>query len=178
MGQSINVEVRRLRRVTLIARAERLTSVVAEAGVAPEVEPVVLLRDPDDAGSFEDYESLPGPRRYLLADTAERGRLATGGALVARTLSLARETRRSHWSRPEYRSLLAHLRTSDGLVVDGATWEPDAGFGCEWAWVAVTALLWRLDRRPVVIRDSALPGGEGARIAATRTVLRLLRTSA
>ena len=178
VGQSTNVEVQRLRRVTLIARAERLTSAVAEAGVAPEVEPVVLLRDPDDAGSFQDYNSLPGPRRYLLAGTAERGRLGTGAALVARTLSLARGIRRPHWSRPEYRSLLAHLRTSDGLFVDGPNWEPDAAFGREWAWVAATALLWRLDRRPVVIRDSALPGGTGARIAAVRTVLRLLRTSA
>jgi len=175
---SVTVEVRPPRRIALVARPERVPDAIDEIGMGPEVEPLVLLRDPDDSGDYADFAAVTGPRRYLLHDTESRGRLGTLARLVSRTLSLTRQSRAEHWSHPEYAALFALSGSAERLVVDGPNWEPDAAFGREWAWVAVTALLWRLNRRPVVIREDALPSGEGVRIAAVRSVLRLLRTSA
>ena len=178
VGASTAVEVRPARRIALIARPERVPEVIDEIGVSPEVEPLVLLRDPDDSGTYADFASVTGLRRYLLHGTEGHGRLVTVTRLVSRTLSLTRQSRTEHWSHPEYAALLSPRNSAERLVVDGPNWEPDAAFGREWAWVAVTALLWRVNRRPVVIRDDALPSGEGVRIAAVRSMLRLLRTSA
>lgn len=177
VGASTEVEVRRHRRIALVARPERVPELIAELEVRPEVEPIVLLRDPDDRGAYADFASVVGLRRYLLDDTEGRSRLATLVRLSGRTLTLTRRSRAAHWSQPEYASLLAHKSSTERLVVDGPNWVPDAAFGREWAWVAVTALLWRLDHRPVVIRDGALPSGQGVRVAAVRWLLRRLRTS-
>ncbi len=177
LGVSAAVEVRERRRIAVVARSERVPDLVAELELSPEVEPVVLLRDPTDRSAYGDYESVTGPRRYLLDGTETSGRFMTLVRIVSRTLTLMRRSRGEHWSRPEYESLLSVRSSTDRLVVDGPNWSPDAAFGREWSWVAVTALLWRMARRPVVIADGALPSGPGARVAAVRRALRWLRTS-
>jgi hypothetical protein len=96
--------------------------------------------------------------------------------LLSRTFAIARNGNR--WSYPGYSSLLAVRSESEALLVDAPNWELGAAFGREWAWVAATALLWRLDGKSVLVREEGLPGGNAFRERIVRTVLRALRKDA
>lgn len=178
VGAQTRIEVREHRRIAVVARPERVPELIAELEVGPEIEPVVQLRDPDDRAAYADFESIVGLRRYLLHGTEGRSRPGTLARLLARTALLTRRSRADHWSRPEYAALLSHRSSAERLVVDGPVWAADAAFGREWAWLVGTVLLWRLDRRPVLIPDRALPSGRGVRDASVRWLLRRLRTAA
>lgn len=172
-----SVEVRDRRRVAVLARAERVPALVEELELAPEIEPVAILRDAADRDGYDDFATVVGLRRYLLDGTDGRSRVATLLRVLARALVLSRPSRASHWSQPEYATVTGLASSTERLVVDGPTWAPDAAFGREWAWVVVTALLWRSNGRPVVIADGALPRGRGLRTAAVRWILRRLDSS-
>ena len=164
------VEVRPRRRLAVIAPAGRVGQLALELGLPPDVEPVVLLRDRVDRDAYGDFETIPALRPYLLTGLEGRGRLRTLASILSRTAALSRLSA-NHWSQPEYAALLRLRDESDALLIEGPTWEPDAAFGREWAWVAATALLWRLRGKPVFIRDGALPAGDGARERTVRGIL-------
>jgi hypothetical protein len=167
------LEVRPRARVAVVSRPERLHELVAELGLPPSVEPFALLRDAADREHYGDYDAVVGPRPYLLASTATSGRLRTLVSLARRTLALTRPQRHA-WSRPGYAELLAARSSSDALVVDSPNWADEDAFGREWGWVAAALLLWRLEGKPAVVREEALPGGDGVRERAVRLVLRAL----
>jgi hypothetical protein len=117
-----------------------------------------------------------GPRTYLLAGTEARGGLRTLATILARTATMARRSP-THWSLPGYRDLFDLRRDSDGLVVDSPNWEEGAAFGREWAWVAASALLWRLGGKQTLVRERALPRGAGLRDRVVRAALRSVARS-
>ena len=170
-GASRAVEVRARRRLPAIAPPERLPEIAA--GLDADVEPVALLRDEADRPSYGDYASVVALRPYLLSGTRGRSRLRILAMLLGRTIAIARGTR---WSYPGYGSLLGLRSESEELLVDAPNWELGAAFGREWAWVAATALLWRLDGKSVLVREEGLPGGNGFRERAVRVVFRILRS--
>ena len=177
-GVSNAVHVRRRERIAVIARPERLPDVVAALRLGPEVEPVVVLRDPSDREAYGDYESVVGLREYLLAGAEGSGRKATLARLLWRTLLLSIRSRGKHWSRPAYESVLRVASSTEWLVVDGANWGPEAALGREWLALAATALMWRLAGQPVLVVGRCPPGrprtASGLRQvdAATRAFLR------
>jgi hypothetical protein len=177
-GVSAPVNVRRCERIAVIARPERMPELVADLRRGLEVEPVVVLRDLSDRDAYGDYESVAGPRSYLLAGTEQSGRTATLARLVWRTLLVAIRSRSKHWSRPAYESFLAVTGSAEWLVIDGANWGPEAAFGREWLALAATALVWRLAGKRVLVPDEALPHGSGFRQACVRWTLRRIRSSA
>ena len=177
-GPSMAVEVRNRERVAIVATAERLPEVVRELGLRPDVEPVIVLRDPDDRNAYGDYRAVTGLRGYLLDGTDRNGRISTFARLLWRTLQLTRRQRQRQWSHPGYEALLSVRSSTDRLVVDGPNWAPEAAFGREWWVVAATGLLWRLDGRVVEIGDGAMPSGPGIRTATVRWVLRRIRSTA
>ena len=171
IGASRPVHVRVRRRLPAIAPPERLD--VIAAGLDADVEPVALLRDEADRASYGDYTTVVALRPYLLAGTRGRSRLRILAMLVRRTFAIARKGNR--WSYPGYSSLLTLRSESEALLIDAPNWQLGAAFGREWAWVAATALLWRLDGKSVLVREEGLPGGDGFRERIVRTVLRALR---
>jgi hypothetical protein len=166
------IDVRRLRRLAVVSTAERLPELAEELAVPPDAELVALLRDEADRSDYGEYASVVGLRPYLLAGTARRGRASTLVRLLLRFGAVARR-RPDDWRRTGYGEILELRDESDALVVDSTTWEPDAAFGREWAWVAATVLLWRLGGKEVLVRDRALPGGPSLRAAGIRVLLRL-----
>ena len=168
------VEVRARRLLPAIAPPERLATIAA--GLDTDVEPVALLRDESDRPSYGDYTTVVALRPYLLAGTRGRNRFRILAMLLSRTFAIARNGNR--WSYPGYSSLLAVRSESEALLVDAPNWELGAAFGREWAWVAATALLWRLDGKSVLVREEGLPNGNGFRERIVRTVLRALRKDA
>ena len=172
VGASRQVEVRARRRLPTIAPPERLPEVAA--GLDADVEPVALLRDEADRPSYGDYASVVALRPYLLSGTRGRSRPRILAMLLGRTIVIARSGKR--WSDPGYGSLLALRSESEAILVDAPNWELGAAFGREWAWVAATALLWRLDGKSVLVRDEGLPRGTGFRDRAVRTIFRILRS--
>ena len=164
------VDVRPRRRLAVIAPADLVGELALELELPPDVEPVVLLRDRVDRDAYGDFATVPALRPYLLAGLEGRGRLRTLASILRRTAVAARGSE-SRWSRPEYAGLLRLRDESDALVIVGSTWEHDAAFGREWAWVTATALLWRVRGKPVFIRAGALPAGPGARERAVRGIL-------
>lgn len=174
VGASRRVEVRARRRVPAIASPERLPELAADLDA--DVELVALLRDEADRASYGDYAAVVALRPFLLAGTRGRSRLRILTMLLARMFAIARKGNR--WSDPGYSSLLAIRSQSEALLVDTPNWRPGAAFGREWAWVAATALLWRLDGKSVLVREEGLPGGDGLRERVVRAVLRALRKEA
>ena len=172
VGASRQVGVRARRRLPAIAPPERLPEVAA--GLDADVEPVALLRDEVDRSSYGDYTSVVALRPYLLSGTRGRGRLRILAMVLIRTIAIARSGKQ--WSYPGYGSLLTLRSESEALLVDAPNWELGAAFGREWAWVAATALLWRLDGKSVFVREEGLPRGDGFRDRAVRTVFRILRS--
>jgi hypothetical protein len=174
VGASRPVRVRARRRLPAIAPPERLPEVAA--GLAPDVEPVALLRDEADRPAYGDYTTVVALRPYLLAGTRGRSRPRILAMLLGRTIAICRKGNR--WSYPGYSSLLVLRSESEALLVDAPNWELGAAFGREWAWVAATALLWRLDGKSVLVREEGLPHGNGFRDRAVRVALRALRSDA
>lgn len=174
---SMPVDVRERDRIAVVARAERLPELVAGLRLGPEVEPVVVLRDAGDRDGYGDYESVLGLRDYLLDGAERSGRVAMLARLLWRTLVVARRPRETHWSRPASESLLSVRGSTERLVVDGANWGPDTAFVREWSVLLGTALLWRLDGRPVLVSEEALPQGSGVRYALVRWALRRVRSA-
>lgn len=164
------VDVRPRRRLAVIAPADRVGELAVELALPPDVEPVVLLRDRVDGDAYGDFETVPALRPYLLAGLERKGRLRTLTSILRRTAVAARGSE-SRWSQPAYTGLLELRDESDALLIEGSTWEPDAAFGREWAWVTATALLWRIRGKPVLIRDGALPAGQRLRERTIRSVL-------
>lgn len=177
VGASIGVEVRSQQQIALVATPARAPEVLSELDVAPHVEPVVILRDATDRSTYGDLGSVSGPRSHLLGGGERSGRLATTARLAARTFVLIGRAAAGRWPEDACAGVLSLATSADRLVVDGPVWDADAAFGREWAWVAVTALLWRANRAQVLIPDHALPSGEGWREGAVRFVLRRLRTA-
>ena len=177
-GISLPVEVLERKRVAIVAPADRVPGLLAELQVPPEVEPVVVLRDAADRDAYGDYDSVPGLRPYFLDGVEQSGRTATLARLLWRTLLAARRPRGGRcWSRPPQGPLTSVRGSNDPLVVGRANWSSDAAFVREWWVVAATALLWRRDRRPVIVPEEALPAGSGVRVAVVRWALRRLRTT-
>lgn len=168
------VEVRPRRRLAVIASPERMRDLAVELELPPDVELVALLRDAADRDAYGDFATVVALRPYLLAGAERRGRLRTL-ATVARRAAAVATAPAEHWARPEYRELVELRDASEALVVDSANWVPDAAFGREWAWVAATALLWRLQGKPVFVNERAVPGGAGVRDRSVRATLRALR---
>ena len=177
-GVSSTINVRCRERVAVIARAERMPELVADLRLRPEVEPVVVLRDPSDRAAYGDYESVAGLRGYLLSGSERAGRVRTLARLLWRTVVVASQARGEHWSRPGYESPLSVPSSTEWLVVDGANWGPEAAVGREWLVLTATALVWRLAGRRVLVPDEALPDGSGLRQAFVRWTLRRVRSSA
>jgi hypothetical protein len=170
-GSRRPVCVRERRRLPVIAPPERLPELV---GVDVDLEPVALLRDEADRASYGDYASVLALRPFLLADTEGRGRIRVLLTMLTRTVSVARK--RHGWAYPGFAALLELRARSDAILVDAPNWQLDAAFGREWAWVAATALLWRLDGKAVVVRDEGLPHGSGVRDRLVRAVFGALRS--
>ena len=172
VGSRQAVHVRERRRLPVIAPPERLPELTAAVDV--DLEPVVLLRDEVDRSSYGDYASVTALRPFLLAGTEGRGRIRVLLTMLSRTIAVARG--RHRWAYPGFGALLELRARSDALVVDAPNWQLDAAFGREWAWVAATALLWRLDGKAVLVRDEGLPNGNGLRDRFVRAVFRALRS--
>ena len=175
-GVFLPVEARPTERVALLGRPERLPQFLLDSRLPPEVEPVVVLRDPADRDQYGDFATVDGLRSYLLEGTDSKGRWSTLARLLWRTAKVARGARRGA-AVPSCAGVLETSRSTDALVLLGENWAPDAACGREWGVLAATALTWRLAGRPVVIPDDALPEGREVSRASVRWILRRVRST-
>lgn len=182
IGAVLDVEVRERRQVAVIGHLGAVVSMLEDMAVSAAVEPVVVLRDPVDRGSYGDFRTVPGVRRPLLEGTAASGPLTTLIQLFTRSIRIARAASGFRASTravaPGHAPLLAQLSESEALIVTGPNWEPDAAQGREWWVVVTTAIAARRLGVAVVVPDSALPSGGRVRDAVVRRALGRLRTEA
>jgi hypothetical protein len=175
LGVIHDVDVQARRQLAVIGEPRRITRALLRIESAPNVEPLVVLRDDADRALYGDYRSVTGPRAYLLEGTDSARRISLLARLLARSCRLVFAARRDRESArdstPAFGPLLRQLRQSDALVVCGIDWPANAAAGREWWRLLTTMLVARTIGIPVLYLPDLLPTGIGRREAIRRQLI-------
>jgi hypothetical protein len=171
------VEVTPACRVAVIGRGQPLDRALDKLQLEPQVEPVIVDRDPATGAERYGHECMADVGEYLLAGIDDRIGPLQLARLVARTRHLLRRARRLRAGKPTAplprgaEDCLHGLASCDRLQVAGPDWQPDA---------AVTRQLWRVAAMAAAARRLGLavdvaPGALAGADGRDRLLARLLR---
>jgi hypothetical protein len=161
----------------VIGRGQPLDRALDKLQLEPQVEPVIVDRDPATGAERCGHECMADVGEYLLAGIDDRIGPLQLARLVARTRHLLRRARRLRAGKPTAplprgaEDCLHGLASCDRLQVAGPDWQPDA---------AVTRQLWRVAAMAAAARRLGLavdvaPGALAGADGRDRLLARLLR---